>query len=142
MGKYQHDMSEESEKVLLPEGWREFEIINCEEKVSKSGNDMFVFKIADCKTYQEVEIFAIAIKKKRWFLKSILKACNVPASADGIYDWDIPDVLGKIVQGRVEHQKEEWIDRESKTRTTTKSRIVEIKTTEEAPEKKKEKLPY
>ena len=100
---YEHDMSNEVRPgTLIPEGWREFEIVKCIEQVSKQGNDMFVFTIADCKTYQEELIYAISQKGKRWFLKEILGACGVAAAQDGIYKWDIPEVISKIVEGRVE----------------------------------------
>ena len=53
---YRHDMSQETDrKELLPEGWREFEILSCEEQVSKQGNDMFKFVFVDVETRQEEE---------------------------------------------------------------------------------------
>lgn len=125
---YKMDMSKEQDKkILLPAGWRRFKITSCEEKVSKSGNDMFVFNFKDCETQQSEEVYAIATQGKRWFLKSILGACGVEAAQDGIYEWDIPDVLDQYVMGRVEHFDEEWIDREGKTRQTKKGKIVEVK---------------
>lgn len=130
--RYSHDMSEEKEKgALLPEGWREFEILGCVEHISKKGNEGFKFTFADVETHQEEEVYAIAVKKKRWFLKSILRACDVKASQDGVYDWDIPDVEGRIIRGRVEHQEETWINRNNQEVTTTKHKIVEIKSLSE-----------
>jgi hypothetical protein len=125
---YRYDMSKEKDKgVLLPEGWRRFKVTACEEKVSKSGNDMFVLTFMDCETRQSEEVYAIATQGKRWFLKSILSACGIEAAQDGIYEWDIPDILDQYVQGRVEHFEEEWIDRSGKSRTTKKGKIVEVK---------------
>lgn len=130
MGKeFKMDMSQESErgtKMLLPEGWRVFKITACEEQVSKQGNEMFKFNFLDVALQETVEVFAIAVPKKRWFLKSILKACNILASEDGVYEWDIDDVLDMSVKGNVVHEEEEWIDRQGKTRQTKKHRIVEI----------------
>lgn len=130
---YSMDMSQESErKQLLPEGWREFKIIGCEEGISKAGNDKFIFTIVDKGTGQEEELHPLSVPKKRWLLKQILAACNVPASADGVYDWDIPDVIDKDVMGRVEHYPDEWINTKGETVVSTKHRIAQIaKTVEE-----------
>jgi len=121
------DMSKESEKKkLLPEGWREFEILDCKEQVSKQGNDMFKFTFIDVETEQEEEVYAVATQGKRWFLKQVLIACGVAAGQDGIYEWDISNVLGKVVLGYVSHQEEEWINRENKTVKSMKSKITEV----------------
>lgn len=135
MGDYQHDMSKEKEKGLWLEGWREFEIVECVEHTSKAGNEGFKFTFSDAETYQENDIYATAVPKKRWFLKSILKACGVPASQDGVYDWSISDVKGKFIRGRVEHYPDEWVNRDSKTVVTTKHKVAEIKAmSEEVPQ--------
>ena len=127
MGKYQHDMSGESKKnAPLPEGWRRFKITACVEKTSKQGNEMFVFNFTDLETKQVEEVYAIATQGKRWFLKMILAACNIPASEDGVYDWDIIDILDQEVLGLVKHEQEEWINRDGKTVTSTKGKIIEV----------------
>ncbi len=118
---------EKEKKIALPEGWREFEILTCEEQVSKQGNEMFKFIFADCETGQEEEIFAVAVKGKRWFLKQLLTACGIVADKEGFYEWDIADVLNRTVFGRVQHIDEEWINREGETVVTKKGKIVEIK---------------
>lgn len=131
MGKYQMDMSKESEKKkVLPEGLRNFTITACEEQTSKAGNQMFMFTMTDEETRQEDEVYAIATPGKRWFLKQILAACGVPASEDGVYDWDIKDVIGKEVQGLVMHQKEKWVNREGEEVESVKSKIVEVQAVE------------
>ena len=112
---YKHDMSNESKrKILLPEGFRKFEIRDCKEKISSKGNDMFIFTLKDIKTGQEDIVYATAVKGKRWFLKQILTACDVAAGQDGIYEWDIPDVLGKTIAGNIYHDDEEYINRDNK----------------------------
>ena len=126
MKKYSMDMSRESNKVLLPEGWRKFKILKCEESVSKKGNEMFIFDLQDALTKKVEQVYAIATQGKRWFLKSLLAACDVPASQDGVYDWDIEDVLNEDIMGKVEHIEEDWINREGKTVTSTKGKITEI----------------
>ena len=128
--KYSMDMSEESEKnnFSLEDGWYKFEIAKVEEKLSKAGNQMFVVGIAlDANAGIGTEVYMIAEQGKRWFLKQLLKACDCPASEDGVYEWEEEDILGKIVEGRVENVDEEWIDRNNRLRTTKKSKVVEFR---------------
>jgi len=134
---YKHNMKDEKEpkrRRLLSEGWRLFTILDCREDISKSGNDMFIFTIKDIKTDYEEDVYAVAVKGKRWFLKSILTAVGCSAGEDGIYDWDIPQVINKEFMGLVEHEPNEYINRDNETVKTTQHRIVRIKqtSTEEA----------
>ncbi len=127
MGKYNHDMSSESQKKkLLPEGWREFKIMDGEEQTSKAGNPMFKFIFRDIETQQDEEVYAVAVKGKRWFLKQILVACGIPETQEGVFDWDIDNLLDKDVVGLVSHSQEEWINREGNTVKTTKHKITEV----------------
>lgn len=122
------DMSKEKEpNELLQEGWRKLEILDCVKGVSKNGNDMFEFTFGDVLTYQQLTIFAIAIPGKRWFLKSILKACDIKANEDGVYDWDESNVIGKMVLGFINNIDELWIDRNGQERTTNKSKLSQVK---------------
>lgn len=139
------DMSGESKKrVLLPEGWRNFEILTCVEELSKAGNQMFKIRVADVETSNEEDIYAIAVQGKRWYLKQLLTACGVAAGQDGVYKWDIPDILGRIVRGKVEHYKDEWINRENRTVVNTKHKVATFENldTEEEIEVKKNKTPF
>lgn len=125
---YEMDMSQETQKKqILPEGWREFEITDCEEQTSKQGNMMFKFTVIDTELEQEEEIYAIAVPKKRWFLKQILGACGVEAAQDGKYKWDITDVLNKTIQARIEHESQEWINRDNETVISKRAKFREVK---------------
>lgn len=139
MAKHKMDMSGEKKpniKVLLPQGWREFKIVGCEEKTSKAGNLMFVFSSQDKETGYIDTWYAVAEAGKRWFLKSILAACNCPASSDGVYDWETSDVIGKNVLGLVIHEENEWINREGETIKQTQHKVSDImETTQDATEK-------
>ena len=127
MGKYSMDMSDESErKKLLPEGWRDFKIVACEAQISKQGNEMFKFLFKDIETGQEEDVYAVAVKGKRWFLKQILAACGLAASQDGVYDWDIANLLDKDVSGFVSHIEEPWVNREGNTVKTKKHKITQV----------------
>ena len=133
MKKYSHDMSRESNRGLLPEGWRKFKIVKCEKAVSKAGNEMFIFNLQDAITKKVEQVYAIATQGKRWFLKSLLAACDIPASQDGIYEWDVEDVLDQDIMGKVEHIDERWINREGEKITSTKGKITEIDKAGEIP---------
>ena len=130
MTPYQHDMNDESKpniKKLLDKGWRKFTITNCEEAISKGGNEMFIMTFTDEETGYEDTIYAISVKGKRWFLKSILIACNIEAGQDGVYDWDIKDIINVEIAGLVEHEPNEYINRQGDTVKTTQHRIAEVK---------------
>ncbi len=122
-----NDEKKPSTKVLLPEGWRRFRIIGCEEKTSKAGNLMFVITAQDDETLYDDTWYAIAEPKKRWFLKTLLAACDCKASDDGVYDWEIKDVLGKEVEGLVVHEDNEWINRQGETIKSEQHKIVDIR---------------
>lgn len=124
---YNMDMSRENQNVVLPAGWRDFKIASCQEETSKAGNQMFRFGFLDIATDQETEQLVTAIQGKRWFLKQILNACNVEAGKDFIYNWDISDVLGKFIKGKVEQYDDTFTNRDNAEVTVTKSRIIQIK---------------
>lgn len=121
------NMSNESKtKALIPEGIRPFKIIACEEKVSKQNNAMFVFIFKDLETNIEREVYAVATEGSRWFLKSILAACLVPAAEDGVYEWDLHDVMEKIVAAEVTHYDDTWEKRNGEKVVTKKDKIAEV----------------
>jgi hypothetical protein len=131
MGKYQMDMNGEDKTMFeMPDGWHDFEIVKVEEQTSKSGNQMFVAKVVSADDASiGTDVYLIAEKGKRWFLKQLLKACDCAAGEDGVYDWSEEDIEGATVQGRVEHkQEDDWTDRSGKTQPgKLKARIVEFK---------------
>lgn len=127
MGEYQHNMSEEKRPPsLLPEGVRLIRITEMIPSVSKGGNAMFTTTVEDVKTKKSMQVWLVAEPKKRWLLKSLLAAVGVPAGQDGVYDWSVTDVIGKLCQGIVEHYKEPWINREGKEVMNDKCRITEF----------------
>ena len=143
--QYRHDMSGESDNAIFPAGWREFKIISCKDVIFKSGNEGFEFVFMDLETGQDFPIVrAVAVPKKRWFLKQILVACGVPAGLDGVYEWDIADVLNKQITGKVENYNEKWINRDGIEQITEKSKITVIKKSDNPVivEKKKEEIPF
>jgi len=125
-----HDMSQENERhefEALPDGWRNFTILDCKESESKAGNEMYILVLEDKETGQQGDVYAIATQGKRWFLKQILIACTNKAGEDGVYDWEIEDIIGKEISGKVENSQEEWVDREGETKTALKPKVVQVK---------------
>ena len=130
MKKYSHDMSRESNRGLLPEGWRKFKIVKCEKAVSKAGNEMFVAKVVSAEDAGiGCDVYLVAEKGKRWFLKQILSAVGIEPDEEGNMAWDLSDVEGHTILGKVEHKKEDdWVDRNNVTQPgKLKARIVEFK---------------
>lgn len=129
---YRMDMSQEKEKdVLLPEGWREFRVVNVEEKTSTKGNPMFVWTLEDDETKQNKDVYAIATLKKRWFLKQLLKACDVIVENGEIYLFELKNLKDKFIYGRIKHIEETFINKEGNEQKVLKAKIVEIKKQEE-----------
>jgi len=134
MGKYKMGMNDEkapAKKMLLNEGWRKFIIVGCEEKVSKAGNLMFVFTCRDGETKYEDTWYAIGEPKKRWFLKQILAACGVKAGGDGVYDWDVNDVINRNIEALVVHEENEYINRSGETVKGKQHKIADVQSTEQ-----------
>ncbi len=131
---YKMDMNNESNtNILLDEGWHDFLITNCEEKQSKKGNDMFVVTAVDDVSKKNLKVFCTAVPGSRWFLKQLLTAAGIKAGQDGIYEWDIPDLINKTVSARIEQIDEKWIDRDGNEKTTKKDKIVEWQSLDDSP---------
>ena len=128
---YDMDMNGEDKVTFeMPDGWHDFEIVKMEEQTAKSGNLMFVAKVVSADNAGiGTDVYLVAEKGKRWFLKQLLNACGCVGGQDGVYNWDIIDVEGHTVQGRVEHQQEDdWIDRKGVTQKgKIRARILEFK---------------
>ena len=124
---YKHGMkNEKPPKRLLEKGWRNFKVIACNESESKGGNPMFVINLLDEETSYVDTIYAISTEGKRWVLKNLLTACGVEAGQDGVYEWDIADILDKDVKGLVDHEPNKYINRNGDEVETIQHRIVEF----------------
>lgn len=131
---YSHDMKDEqapSRRRLLPEGNRKFVIEGCEPSVSKSGNDMFIVSLKDIETNYIDKVYLVATPKKRWALKNLLDSCDIGAAKDGVYSWEPKNILGKEIIGTVEHEDNEYINRNGETVKTKQHRISEFSKPEE-----------
>ena len=127
MGEYKDNLSGEKKPFsLMPEGHRQVIVTEMIEGKSKSGNNMFTVTLEDIKTKSEMLVWLVSEPKKRWMLKSLLSAVEIPAGADGVYDWSKSDVIGKQVTAIVEHYTEPWINREGKEVTSTKAKVTEF----------------
>ncbi len=127
MGDYKDDMSQEKKPAsILPEGLRSVRVTEMIKGVSKAGNNQFVTTIEDLQTRESMQVWLVAEPKKRWMLKSLLEAINLPASQDGVYDWSTTDVIGKVVVAHVKHYKEPWVNREGNEVLLDKCKVSEF----------------
>lgn len=126
MGKYVMDMSKEGKGKLLKKGWRRFEIIDCRKSISRAGNEQFIITMSDCETYQTIDVYVLAVEGKRWFLRNILQACQIPSENDK-YTWGEADILGKIIDGRVENITEKFVNQFGQEKEGTNSKVIEVR---------------
>lgn len=115
-----------SKKVLLPEGWRGFDITSCEKTVSKSGNAMFKITLVDQELLASTDVYAIAVPGKRWFLKSLIEAVGIDKQEDDDYDYS-PELLNQKVSGLVVHETNDYINRDGIEVKAKQHKIQEFK---------------
>lgn len=127
MGEYKDNLSGEKKPFsLMPEGHRQVIVTEMIEGKSKSGNNMFTVTLEDIKTKTEMLVWLVNEPKKRWMLKSLLLAVELPAGEDGVYEWSKSDVIGKQVTAIVEHYSEPWINRDGVEVTSNKAKVTEF----------------
>lgn len=113
-------------KKLLMEGWNAMTVNSCEPSVSKKGNQMMIIGLmTEKKDYIET-IFLVSESGKRWMLKKLLTACGIAAGQDGIYDWEPENIINKSVNVLVEHEDQEFIDRNGETKKIKQNRVVDF----------------
>lgn len=121
-------------RMLLPEGWRSGKVESCsKEEVSKKGNPQYIIGILDIQTWYVTDIYAINVPGKRWILKSICEACNVPVNSEGKFLFEPPEpppIAGKDIMFFVEHEDNTWIDREGQERKDKQHKITDFKAIE------------
>ena len=115
-----------SRKVLLPEGWRNFQIEACEKTTSKSGNMMFKVGLLDEVTQTSTNIYLIAVQGKRWALKQVLEATGVEKQEEDEYDYST-DLLGKKLSGLVIHEPNDYINRNGEEVKAFQHKVAEFK---------------
>lgn len=120
-------------KQLLQKGWRIFQFKSGKEETSKAGNSMFKMSIEDNETGYTEDIYLVRTPGKRWTLKCVLEAFGIVRNSDGTYNYDIPDLLNKDIAGLVDHEPNEFINRQGETIKTTQHRIVDFKKFEPNP---------
>ena len=123
----EYNMSEERRPPsILQEGARLVRITEMIFGTSKNGNEMYTVSIEDTKTHKSMQVWLVATPKKRWMLKSLLSACEVPASQDGVYSFETKDIIGKSVIAMIEHVTEPWTNREGVEVMQTKAKVTEF----------------
>lgn len=128
MRKYSDDFSQEKKPSgIIPSGHRQVIVVEMIDGVSKaSGNPMFTATIEDIETKNTMQVFLVNVPKKRWMLKSLLNAVGVEGGQDGVYSWDVTDVIGKQVTAIIEHYSEPWINRDGQSVTSNKAKVTEF----------------
>jgi hypothetical protein len=130
----EYDMSSEKRPpTLLPEGHRVVRVTEMILGTSKKGNEMYTVTIEDVATHKSMQVWMVTEKGKRWMLKSLLTAVGVPAGQDGVYKFEIPEVLGKTATAVIEHVKEPWVNREGETVDSIKAKVTEFYVAEKEP---------
>jgi len=124
---YSMNMNGESERVLINEGWHDFQVAQIEEQISKAGNMMFKVTLKLLTEHGSTDVYCIAEEGKRWMLKLLLEACGITGDENGNYEWDISNVKDSMVQAKIKHEPNEWIDRNGNAQTSMQSRVVEFK---------------
>jgi hypothetical protein len=129
---YQDDMTEDNSRWFPPEGWVNLEVVKMEEGFSKANNPKFtIYFVSAGDTSKGLTQDLTNIQGKRWLLRQLLEACGIEPDINEegkkIYTWDIPDVEGKSISGRIVHEKSSFIDREGNERDSLKAKIVEFK---------------
>ena len=123
----EYNMSEERRPPsILQEGARLVRITEMIFGTSKNGNEMYTVTIEDTKTHKSMQVWLVATPKKRWMLKSLLSACEIPASQDGVYSFETKDIIGKSVIAMIEHVTEPWTNREGVEVMQTKAKVTEF----------------
>ena len=125
MGRYSHDMSDERTPAKVwDEGWYEFVVSDMVEKTSKSGNEMFVITLDNAEG--SLDVYAIAVRGKRWFLKRFLEAVGVKETPEKVMEWDVSECIGKTVRGYVADEESTYTDRDGNKRKNIKSVVKNI----------------
>jgi hypothetical protein len=129
---YKDDMTNESNKWMPEPGEYDVEIVKMEEGTSKQGNPKFTIHFASAEDAALGLVQDLTnIPGKRWLLRQLLEAVGIEPeeNTEGkkIYNWDIPDVEGKTVTAKIEHEKSTFINRNNQEQESTKAKIVGFK---------------
>lgn len=115
-------------KKLLPQGLRIFKIVKVSKEVkSKKGNNQYIITLRDLETDYEEDDYFVSESGKRWKLKMLLDACGVEKDAEGKYLFPDTPILDIDILGLVEHEPNEFINRNGETIKTTQHKIVDFK---------------
>lgn len=139
---YSYDMRGEGQGFDLQEGEYEFIVISFRDEVSKKGNQMHVATLEEVKSGQVDDVYLVAEKGKRWFLKQFLAACSILPDSDGNVHFEQSDVLNKTIIGVIEREKETFIDRNNVEQEVEKSKIKKFLPSEPKTQASSENVPF
>lgn len=112
MSEHSFEMMGEGARILLPEGWNTFFIVDMELITSKAGNECFKVTLEEPKTGATEEVYCITQKGKRWLLKSLLTGVGIMGDEKGIYTFDTQDVIHQDIDAKIVHEDNVYINRD------------------------------
>ena len=131
---YQDDMTDDmqKEKWLPPEGWVDVEVVSMVEGMSKTNNPKFTINFASAADGSKgLQQDLTYIQGKRWLLWQLMEACGIEgektADKRTVYNWDISMVEGQSVAALVQHEDNNWIDREGNERKDKRAKFVSFR---------------
>lgn len=124
MGSWDNEKAP-NRRTLLPVGWRNFTITDCIKTVSKKGNPQFKMTLTDDITVTTTDVYAVAMPGKRWTLKCILDSVGVEKQEADDYDYS-PELLGQKLSALVEHEPNDYINRQGEEVKGWQHRLVDF----------------
>jgi len=135
----QDDMTDDvgKNRWLPAEGFVDVEVVKMIEGMSKTGNSKYTIDFVSTVNYGDgLQQDLTNIPGKRWLLRQLLEACGIEPEIvvdpetdkeRKIYNWEISDVEGKTVSAKVEHEPNDWIDRNNVEHHDKRAKFVEFK---------------
>jgi hypothetical protein len=115
--------AEKSPKRILPQGWRKFVVLSGSEGTSKAGKPKVILTIKDVEAEYVEEVHLSTQPGTAWVWGHLVKACGI--GKEQAPTWEI--ICNKEIMGLIEHEPNEYIDREGNTVKTMQHRYVDFK---------------
>lgn len=122
---------------LPPEGWVDVEVVKMIEGISKQNNPKYTVDFASAVNPGEgLQQDLTNIPGKRWLVRSLIEACGIvpetvfdeeTGKERKIYNWEISDIEGKTVSGKIIHEPNDWRDRNNIEHHDKKAKFVQFK---------------
>jgi len=128
---YTNNYQEKPPKKLLPAGWRVFLLTSAQEGTSKQGKPKVVVDLLDKESGYIDEQHLSTQPGTAWVWARLIRACGIAKDVS----FEVGDIRNKAVVGLVEHEPNEYINREGDTIKGVQHRITDFKAYEDETEK-------